>query len=401
MSYRYVIANEFEEPDFRPLEDVIRDSIMANDKEVLLHFLNELGHDSPFAKKLNEMIDHDNGRWMRMGEGDKFFENEAAFEQFVSDLDKAYEEKTGIRFAGHLYSKDDCLDLESESYDVDCYLDRFIPDYDDMAGAYDYRLSGFKEMPNPVPATKEEIDEAISNMNFDFTEVQYSLKLDQSDIQYIFDSENPMEAFKDIIRNAYSDTTDDLVHEQARGFHIELPVISEEEATHYALEKLDKELPFDYHLDTIKVDCVVYLKDTERPVNLVGKEISITPGSSVEWLTEQIKPSAKVLSAISSELNQFYDEDEFLVAFPIKKSMREIIEEKDNIKIPKGTRCGFFNPHTGDVGKFGIPITKDIEIPRDKAKLYVDGVYNTFALKDIFGKAIFDKPKQKSLYSER
>lgn len=400
MFYRYIIANEFEEPDFRPLDDVIRDSIMANDKGVLLHFLNEMGHDSPFAKKLNEMIDHDNGRWLRIGEGDKFFENEAAFEQFVSDLDKAYEEKTGLRFAGHLYSKDDCLELESESYDVDCHLDRFVPDAD-IDFSYDYRLSAFKEMPKPVPATQEEIDKAIANMEFDFTEVQYNLKLNPSDIQYILESEDPMKAFKDTIRNAYADDTDNLVHEQARGFHIELPVISEEDATQYALEKLDKELPFDYHMDTIKVDCVVYLKDTQRPVNLVGKEVSIQPGSSVEWLTNQIKPSAKVISAISSELNQFYDEDEFLVAFPIKKTMREIIEEKNNIKIPKGTRCGFFNPHTGDVGKFGIPITKDIEIPKDKAKLFVDGIYNTFALKDIFGKAIFDKPKQKSLYAAR
>lgn len=396
----------------------VRDRIEISANLIDKKFLNYLREvlnpeviqpNSDIAKKLDQLIAHYRGIGHEFDKGLGYFDSKEAFDSFVSELSRLYEEKTGIHYIACLYDKSECFAVEGEIYDDDCVFERYITDdahrlYVD-SGALD-PLYGFKDMPKPDPLKQEDIDEALEYLSPNIKAeivADRNLELNEKQMADIFATANSLEVFKSYIADFYLAKHDEFLYDMGQVLHDRIPLISVKEAKNYIAEKASKLLPYDYHLDNMKCKAVVYLNETARPAEPDGNSVQIRPDSGLGWLSQEIGNSKAFKSGVANELHNFYELQEYLTAFPVVKTMKEMVaDDSDTITIPKGTRCGFFNPYDGDAGNFGIPIEKELHIPKEKAKVIPDGLNHTFSLQEMFGKNIW-KPRMQehSLYAGR
>ncbi len=366
--------------------------------------------DSEIAQKLDQLIAHYRGDDHDFDNGMGYFDSNESFNSFVSELSRLYEEKTDIHYIACLYDKADCLEVESENCDDDCVFIRYTTDdahrlYVD-SGALD-PLYGFKDMPERYLLHSGEIHEILEDLSSTIKKefvFEQHLEFSDNDIADIFAKpEKSFDIFKSDITSYYLEKHDAFVYDMGKTFHDRLPIISVMEAQQFVIMEARKYIPYDYHLDTMKINAVVYLKETARPAEPDGKSVRIRPESNLGWLCKQIGNSKAFMSGVANELHNFYELQEYLTAFPVVRTMREMVADDSNtITIPKGTRCGFFNPYDGEAGNFGIPIEKEILLSKDRVKVIPDGLNHTFSLQEMFGKNIW-KPRmhQHSLYAAR
>ncbi len=396
------------------VRDRIKISVNLIDKKFLNYIREVLNPDviqpdSEIAQKLDQLIAHYRAGDHVFDYGTGYFETKEAFDAFVSELSRLYEEKTDIHYIACLYDKSDCLEVESESLDDDTVLKRYIVDDGYHLKSDSVLLDnyyGFKEMPQPDFLRQKEIDETLASLSSNIKEeieLDRNLKLNESQMADVFATVNSFEVFKSYIARSYLDKHHDSLYHIAQVFHDRLPLVCVNEAMDLVEEEARKLLPYDYHLDNMKINSVVYLKETARPAEPDGKSVRIRPDSGLGWLSQQIGNSKAFMSGVANELHDFYELQEYLTAFPVVRTMREmVVDDSETIKIPKGTRCGFFNPYDGEAGNFGIPIEKELHIPKEKASVIPDGLNHTFSLQEMFGKNIW-KPRMQehSLYTAR
>ncbi len=387
--------SEFNKPC--AVKELLQSAIEDFKPYVVYCFINTVHSEPEMVKPLQDFMDSRKGL--------AFWNSPEDYQKFLTDFSRQFEEKFGVHYVASMFNRDEALEYEYDSLDEDTVWDRYEPGNLMSPGLY-----GYEKMPQPVPVSQEEIDEVLRTLSPKIDEelgVEYNLKLDDFQLGHIFSSNDgclgnypdALKAFRGVLVDVYLKDRSDFLMEMATEFHNKLPVVSINEARDIVEEEAKRLIPYDYHLDNMKCNTVVYLKETKRPADLDGNDAIIHPGSGLDWLYQQAGKSEAFLSDVSKELHNVYFY-EYLTTFPVVKTMRELIaDDSDTVMIPKGTRCGFFNPYDGSGGNFGIAIDKDLQIPKEKAIVNVDGLNHTFSLQELYGKRIWKPVKlHKSLY---
>lgn len=385
MDYGYLTAKS----TYESVEDVAYYALESphnTDAIGLLENLSKLDYDHEDAQRLRKFIewasDTNEESW-------KFFDASSEKEgsrkllEFSQDIEDMVERKTGIKWVIRLTDNPQFDDPDEiiNKYKTGKLL------YTDM----DYvRLYGYKEPPRPIEPTREEIFDYLRS-HHDVIMTTNGIHFDDDDVFFVLQKQHPMEAFEELLDFKSQDQYDSLQEEIVDSLREEFPMFSREDLEEYFFDSVDMQPMTDQILDQ-EYCCVLELGDSSFPIMESDQGPTLSDKSSLELLYEKMGYSYEdvnkaLLDGVPDKINSFPsslsaeyavtgDDPNLSAVILLRCTLRELLDkENPNVKIPAGSRCGFFDSLDGSGGEFKVMIEKDLVMPR-KAFSYISVDYS-------------------------
>ncbi len=374
LDYGYLSAKD----TYESVEDIVYYALTSPhnvDSMDLLENLSKLDYDHEDAIRLRKFLS-----WATESNEDswKFFDETSEKEgtrkliEFSQDIEDMVSSKSGIKWIIRL--------TDNPRFDDD---DEIINKYKTGKLLYtdgDYvRFYGYKEPPKAIEPDPEEIIAEI-NREVNFT-APIESELYDSDVFDMLQSSYPREAFYDRVDYLYKDEINQLRDEAVDSLREKFPMVSRDDLEQYLIDTCgDIMPPFDRLMDE-KYCFVLELNDRSFPISETENGPVLSDSSSLELLYEKMGYSLEDINkalqkgvpdkidsfpaSLAAEYAATGEDPNLSTVILLRCPLGELLDQESTvIKIPAGTRCGFFDSINGSGGEFGIMIEKDVTLPK-------------------------------------
>ncbi len=374
MDYGYLTSKD----TYQSVEDVVYYALISphnSDSINLLENLSKLDYDHEDAQRLRKFIawasDSNDEAWTFFDTDSEDRGNKLLLE-FSQDIEDMVETAAGIKWIIQL--------TDNPRFDDD---DEIINKYKTGKILYtdaDYvRFYGYKDPPQPIEPTQDEIYEFLA-AHHDVKMDSIGIDFSDDDVFFILQKKYPKDAFDELLDYKSQDQYNALQDEVVDLLRDEFPMVSREDLEEVFFDSLNMQPMIDKILDQ-EYCSVLQFDDDSFPINETEDGPRLSDTSTLKLLYEKMGYSdddvnQAIRNGIPNKINSFPsslaaeyavtgDDPNLSTVILLRCSLRDLLDsENPNIKIPAGSRCGFFNSIDGSGGEFKIMIEKDLVLPR-------------------------------------
>lgn len=375
MDYGYVSSKDKPKAFADIIYDAMTDAFNKVFSLAVLERLSKIDYEHEDSLKLRKFIEFrtNTDGWPEDFFSDNAQEGSKALRAFCQDMEDVIAEKTGNRYGVWLSNQPEFNDGEDE------IINRYekgtpMTTADDLETLY-----GYKTSPEPIMPKEEEIKKVIYD-NVDFTlPVSSNTALSEDDVYRIMTSTFPIDTYDEIVDFNFSEEIDRAREQAVDEIRKELPMLDRQTIEEYIFEEGDIQPPFEHLLDE-EYCCVLEFDDKSFPI-INDNGPKLIENSTLELLYEKMGYSLddinKALadgvpdkiksfpSSLAAEYAEAGEEPNQSTVILLRCKLRDLLDDNNpSIKIPVGSRCGFFNSANGSGGGFKIMIEKDVDMPR-------------------------------------